>query len=212
MELSSPEVENLLQRDSKGNGMIQIAIEQDTYSYVCQDCGGEFVGRVLSQQKTWRRRFCDYCRPRQSSKKTETSVVICQRCQQEFSWIHRRASTYPRTLCDSCQEPRQIEWAFEYGLKQLGLTVSDYNELLQDQDGRCGVCERTESINSVTKDVERFCVDHEHATGRVRGLLCRGCNWSMGLHESGYRVQEEKFGPYLSRRGLGKFLARVEQI
>jgi|SRR3972149_5086974 len=55
-----------------------------------------------------------------------------------------------------------------------GLTPQNYADLLQSQGGVCAVC---------GNDDPRFrlSVDHDHATGRVRGLLCNTCNRAMGL-------------------------------
>jgi len=42
-----------------------------------------------------------------------------------------------------------------------------------EQDGKCPLCSRGLTV-------EAGCMDHDHATGRVRGILCRGCNGSEG--------------------------------
>lgn len=49
-----------------------------------------------------------------------------------------------------------------------GLTRQDYETVLAAQDGVCAICQGKRSY--------RLCVDHDHATGEVRGLLCRRCN------------------------------------
>jgi len=53
--------------------------------------------------------------------------------------------------------------------KQLGVTDEEYMLLLLAQDGHCKLCP------SLPK-TRRLHVDHDHATGRVRGLLCHRCN------------------------------------
>lgn len=53
---------------------------------------------------------------------------------------------------------------------RYGITLADYDQMLADQGGKCAICERELSLD----------VDHDHDTGEVRGLLCRGCN--MRLH------------------------------
>lgn len=53
------------------------------------------------------------------------------------------------------------------------MTPEQYEELYRAQDGRCACCGQ----NAGGK---RLCVDHDHQTGRVRGLLCRSCNLGIG--------------------------------
>ena len=60
-------------------------------------------------------------------------------------------------------------------LSKYGMDDADYAALLESQDGRCAIC-RSER----TGTVGRFCVDHCHGCGIVRGLLCSPCN--MGTH------------------------------
>lgn len=65
----------------------------------------------------------------------------------------------------------------KYNLKKLyGITPEEYEEMLAKQGGLCAVC-RGEPYGRGNK----LHVDHDHATGRVRGLLCHGCNASLGL-------------------------------
>jgi len=54
-----------------------------------------------------------------------------------------------------------------------GMSVEDFDALLALQDGACAICKRTCD--------ENLCVDHCHVTGKVRGLLCRTCNFGLGL-------------------------------
>ncbi len=58
-----------------------------------------------------------------------------------------------------------------------GITQSDYLLILESQGGRCAIC-RTDSPE--TKWHKTFSVDHCHATGKVRGLLCQKCNMAIG--------------------------------
>ena len=60
------------------------------------------------------------------------------------------------------------------------LTTDDYNELLQNQGGCCAVCGKHQS-----KLKRRFDIDHDHTTGKVRGLLCGGCNRHLELFING---------------------------
>ena len=58
-------------------------------------------------------------------------------------------------------------------LKQYGLSVEQYEQMLADQGGACAVC-------GAVPD-RTLHVDHCHTSGRVRGLLCSECNTGIGL-------------------------------
>lgn len=57
------------------------------------------------------------------------------------------------------------------------LTVKEYDDLLESQDGVCAICGNIETaLHSYTKTPLRLAVDHNSKTGKIRGLLCRKCN------------------------------------
>src|SRR3990167_1728945 len=56
-------------------------------------------------------------------------------------------------------------------LKKYGITEKTYDAILSQQKGRCAVCQRNSHVFA-----KRLCVDHDHRTGRIRGLLCFFCN------------------------------------
>ena len=72
--------------------------------------------------------------------------------------------------------------AKSYHLKfDYGINVNEYNRILDEQNGVCGICGKIESeMHRVTKKVKLLSVDHEHASGKVRGLLCSKCNRGIG--------------------------------
>ena len=65
-------------------------------------------------------------------------------------------------------------WARVANLRKYGLTVETYDALSQSQNDTCAIC------NSVCTGGRRLAVDHDHSTGKTRGLLCAGCNVSLG--------------------------------
>lgn len=56
-----------------------------------------------------------------------------------------------------------------------GLSLADYFDLRAKQNGGCAACGRK------PEDDLGLHVDHNHQTGKVRGLLCSGCNTALGL-------------------------------
>lgn len=67
------------------------------------------------------------------------------------------------------------------GLKRYyGMTGEEYGAMLADQKGVCAICEQPETamFNGRPKVMH---VDHDHATGQIRALLCGSCNGMLGL-------------------------------
>ena len=62
-------------------------------------------------------------------------------------------------------------------LRKYGLTLEEYCQMLEDQEGSCAICGR-----SFTKEFYPN-VDHNHTTSKVRGLLCTPCNRGLGLFQ-----------------------------
>lgn len=54
----------------------------------------------------------------------------------------------------------------------FGLSLDDYDCMVTAQDGKCAICGEQNA---------RLCVDHDHETGKIRGLLCRQCNAALGI-------------------------------
>ena len=54
---------------------------------------------------------------------------------------------------------------------KYGLTLEEYQDLLKSQENKCAICKREKLL----------CVDHNHETGNVRGLLCHLCNRAIGM-------------------------------
>ena len=60
--------------------------------------------------------------------------------------------------------------------RKFGITLDDYSSMLEKQNGVCAICGNSEPYNGYS-----LAVDHDHGTGKVRGLLCSSCNRAIGL-------------------------------
>ena len=63
----------------------------------------------------------------------------------------------------------------KYYLSRYGLSIAEFEQMLTSQNGVCAICRHPE------KRRYRLSVDHDHESGRVRGLLCSQCNFAIGL-------------------------------
>ena len=68
--------------------------------------------------------------------------------------------------------------------KSFGITLIDYEKMTDEQKGVCAICGNKETtINPRHKHgmPQNLSVDHDHKTGKIRGLLCKSCNQAIGL-------------------------------
>jgi hypothetical protein len=124
----------------------------------------------------------------------------CGTCHQikpydRFSPRGRRGDTMVyKSTCKECSASRARAWARENAEQHrntrharelretYGISPDDYNEMLSTQGGVCAICGKAETRTHGRTGTEfRLAVDHDHETGRVRGLLCQGCNRGIGL-------------------------------
>ena len=95
----------------------------------------------------------------------------CGEFKQFSAFFKNRSNTSGNGLsswCKSCEKSRRRDKkAYDLG-RRYGITEEQYLELTVNG---CQVCGRK----------ERLCVDHDHATGNVRGCLCSDCNSALGF-------------------------------
>ena len=63
---------------------------------------------------------------------------------------------------------------------RYGITLAEYDKLLAEQGGVCGVCGKPPGDDQPHHWKNKLAVDHCHDTGKVRGLLCNDCNAGIG--------------------------------
>jgi len=110
---------------------------------------------------------------------------VCTKCEVEkpLDSFNKRKDSKDglQYFCKECKEVLHKETycpdkAANLHLKRTyGITLAEYDTMLEQQGGCCKVCGTTDSGGK-----GRFHVDHNHTTGKVRGLLCNGCNIGIG--------------------------------
>lgn len=109
------------------------------------------------------------------------------------SKLHRKADCHPerphyaRGLCNKCYNHniKVPQWRRWYNpekererktLKKYGVSLKEYQKLLNAQGGCCNICKGPAG----SKSNGAFHIDHDHESGLVRGLLCVNCNHGIG--------------------------------
>ena len=99
----------------------------------------------------------------------------CSQCKNCKGSRHKKWRDSLRGNASREKAYREQTWRNE-GFK---LTVAEYDSKYIKQKGRCAICGKHQSEMK-----NKLSVDHNHATGRVRGLLCGGCNLYIGILET----------------------------
>jgi len=144
------------------------------------------------------------------AERTVRDTKTCAKCKveqvaTEFAILKATGRRY--SYCRTCNNAAMAKWRAANPersrnsarnrrlVTRFGITLAQYHELLASQDGRCAIC-RTAATGTSN---ELFDVDHDHATGVVRGLLCRYCNLGVGqLGDDPARLQAA--ADYLERQ------------
>lgn len=135
--------------------------------YACGSCSAEFMGR-----------------------RSRSAVVLCAECEQREKWcsrcdrvlpldgfnVSREKRTGRVTHCRDCASTQNgtDEAKLRRNARKFGLTAAEWEAMRDAQDGVCAICKTLRGHKGLV-------VDHDHATGVVRALLCGPCNITLGL-------------------------------
>lgn len=121
-------------------------------------------------------------------------MKICRKCntEKELTEFYKHPSTADRrdTICKKCKlDNQRVDRKLNpdrhsaYQLRRsiqtkYGISWEEYERMGDDQAWRCLICQRHQ--DDLTR---RLVVDHDHETGKIRGLLCQRCNSALGYLE-----------------------------
>ena len=122
-------------------------------------------------------------------KTNNTTHKVCSKCgvRKERSEYHKDSSRNDgiTAYCKECKIKINKNWGINNPEKMkqsqrrtkrrlaYGILPHEYDQLLIDQDNECAICRSLIGYESA--------VDHDHETGKVRGLLCGSCNKGLGF-------------------------------
>lgn len=110
---------------------------------------------------------------------TDTTCIVCgsnfvafstnakycsNNCYKEMRRIQRKH----RKIDPNVIRESNLRRSFDIG-------IAEYDIMMNNQNNRCAICKKHQS-----EEKRRFAVDHDHVTGRIRGLLCINCNRGLG--------------------------------
>lgn len=119
-------------------------------------------------------KVCTHCKIRKSVNEFwrhyNSVYPFCKACKkaQQASWRVRNPEKYKAQADRRKRENRSEEGRF----KRYGITKEQYASMVEWQHGECAICGLYVGM--------KLYVDHNHKTGKVRGLLCKRCNFAIG--------------------------------
>ena len=112
---------------------------------------------------------------------------ICHLCKESKLFTDFNKSSKSKDglqhYCRACSNKNRKEWDLadpertrgKYLRETYGIKLSDYAAMLEAQGHKCAICGQDE-----TRFKKKLVIDHDHATGEVRQLLCNMCNHGIG--------------------------------
>lgn len=121
--------------------------------------------------------------PREHTTKLWGVTHECRKCGRVLplsSFVRSKENSAGREwMCKECGNARRRT---QNGtLSKYGMTQEHYHQMLDAQGGVCRICGAPPPTGGTApRSRTRLCVDHDHITGKVRGLLCERCNYALG--------------------------------
>ena len=109
------------------------------------------------------------------AKTSKRKLAIMKRYYRRHQQERKEAARKYQAANRDKVKARMTRWVRERRWAELGVTPEAYEAMLQVQNGHCAICPCTPEENG-----KMLAVDHDHVSGRVRGLLCRRCNLGLG--------------------------------
>lgn len=160
---------------------------------------------------TWRCSKCQEDKPQADFPKSGDRAIgrpsYCKPCQREWGRAYREANREKIRAAAIRQRKERIARNGQLELRRewnnslrsvFGITADEYDAMVADQGGRCGICRRAEKLDRrLAVDHDRRCCPGKKSCGKcVRGLLCANCNLKLGAFE----LYADKFVSWRDRR------------
>lgn len=121
------------------------------------------------------KRWCDLCWNNKESERARKRIAVrrCYKCNTALPEASRRPG---KAVCIDCRvDPRISRPASDWRrrLRRYGITQGEYDDLFRRQNGCCRGCSTT------SPGKKGWQIDHCHGSGKVRAIMCGGCNSSL---------------------------------
>lgn len=164
----------------------------------CKHCGSEFKPTGRNQKYCSKKCQIAVSNKKRIDKRCEERgrarmVGICRTCGADFK-KKNRADAFCSDQCRQQGKSNVTPYKDQYRLRRYNLSEEQYKALTARAGGQCEIC----GVAEVQAPKGRLHIDHDHSTGKVRGLLCQRCNHGLGLFQDRVALLN-RASEYLSR-------------
>jgi hypothetical protein len=137
----------------------------------CTKCGEQKPLSEFYKRKDRPIGVTSACKPCISLSKDPDKRKLSWKKWREANPDKRKAS---KAAWDKANPGKRKLNSYKARVKKYNLSIEQYENMLVQQNGCCAIC------NNVLDKAEKTHIDHDHVTNEVRGILCHGCNTSLG--------------------------------
>lgn len=149
----------------------------DGLGHVCKDCNTKMATTIKWKEHCFQngieQKWCGCCQRWLTldcfAKNRAKSDGLQERCKECRSKHYKKVG--PPDIPKEVRKERHRNTL----IRSYGLSVEEFNEMISAQGNRCAICGKKEPYKRVLS------IDHDHQTGKVRGLLCTRCNTVLGM-------------------------------
>jgi hypothetical protein len=150
--------------------------------------------RILARQKEVRRQSFEAMTKEEleayKQKEREKNRLHYQQNRDRILQYKKKyAENNKEKINESRRKTRSKIKDWSYTKRKYDITKDQYDEILKSQNYVCAICQKPEKLAQKGKPI-RLAIDHCHKSGIVRGLLCAGCNTSLGKFDDNISILE----------------------
>lgn len=122
---------------------------------------------------------CEVCHEEFEKPITSRKKICSPKCHDRKKYLNHKDTMLAqrRAYYQSHSEASKTQCLARRRLTN-GWSVEEYNAALKEQEEKCILCGKHQDDNG-----KALCADHNHETGKKRGLLCNDCNRALGLFQ-----------------------------
>ena len=139
------------------------------------------LSKGYTQQNCKWAKYAAIVRPKaEHRKKHKCKSIACDNLTARRDSHCRTCSAKLRTTSNLSKSDYARNWSLK---KKYGITLSDFYEKLNNQNGKCAICTKLLELPTEGRGqgLNAAAVDHCHITGKVRDIVCNACNKALGL-------------------------------